>query len=144
MNTEINMLWENDAVLRFSFIYSCMAEGDNKAMESTNPETIRLGRVCVWVCVRLGGRQEEACAHSHLTKQAIANAAGELLSLGNLVGDSFLLIQLLGKHLQLSEGELQGQTVHVAPRRVLQHVLAEVTTARVRLPGGKANTFLGV
>lgn len=89
-------------------------------------------------------RQGEACARSHLTEQPIANAAGELLSLGNLVGDSFLLIQLLGEHLQLGEGELQGQTVHVALRRVLQHVLAEVTTGRGRLAEGKAETLSSV
>ena len=68
-----------------------------------------------------------ACASSHLTEQPVGDAAGQLLSFRNLVGDSLLLVQLLGEHLQLGQSELQGQAVHVALRRVLQHVLEKVT-----------------
>lgn len=59
----------------------------------------------------------------HLTEQTIANAARQLLGLRNLVGDPLLLVELLGQRLQFSEGELQGQAVHMALGRVLQHVL---------------------
>lgn len=62
---------------------------------------------------------EYARVDVHLTEQAITNAAGELLRLRNLVGDSFLFIQLLGEHLQLGQGELEGKAIHVALRRVL-------------------------
>lgn len=73
------------------------------------------GSVCVCVCVA----GENARVDVHLTEQAITNAAGELLRLRNLVGDSFLFIQLLGERLQLGQGELEGKAIHVALRRVL-------------------------
>lgn len=60
---------------------------------------------------------------AHLAEAAVADAAGELLDLGHLVGHTLLLVQLLRQALQLGEGQLQGQPVAVAPRRVLQHVL---------------------
>lgn len=40
MPAKISMWWENDAMLRVSFIYSRLADSDNKAMESTSSETI--------------------------------------------------------------------------------------------------------
>lgn len=67
--------------------------------------------------------QRERTRVGHLAKQAVADAAGELLSLGDLISDSFLLIQLLSQHLQLGECQLQGEPVHVALRSIFKHVL---------------------
>lgn len=60
---------------------------------------------------------------SDLTKVAVANATSKLLDLGELLGQSFLLVQLLGESLKLSEGQLQWQPVLMPYRGVFQHVL---------------------
>lgn len=67
----------------------------------------------------------KTCAFIYLTEEAVTDAAGQLVGLRYLVGDSFLFVQLLGQHLQLRQGELQGETVHVAFGGVLQHVLKQ-------------------
>lgn len=72
---------------------------------------------------------------THLVEAAaVADALGQLLDLGHLVGQPLLLIELLGQRLQLGEGELQGEPVGVAPGRVLQHVLPGPETARAENP----------
>lgn len=60
---------------------------------------------------------------SDLTKVTVTDATSKLLDLCELLGQPFLLVQLLGESLKLSEGQLQRQPVLMPRRGVFQHVL---------------------
>lgn len=70
--------------------------------------------VCVCVCSAVG---------SDLTEVTVTDAARELLDFSELLGQPFLLVQLLGESLELSERQLQRQSVLMPHRGVFQHVL---------------------